>query len=50
MKKTYISPEVEIIKVQTMQMMAASLPIFEETVTDDMVLSPEMDDLDKYFE
>jgi hypothetical protein len=50
MKKIYLQPELEIIKVQTMQMMAASLPIVGTTVTDEDVLAPEMDDLDSYFE
>ena len=58
MKKIYLQPELEIIKVQTTQMMAASLPIINETVTDEDVLAPEMNldvltsemDLDSFFE
>ena len=35
MKKTYINPEIEIIKIQTTQMLAASLPLNDEVqVTD----------------
>jgi hypothetical protein len=49
MKKIYLQPNMEIVKVQTVQMMAASLPVYEETVTEEKVLAPEMD-LDAYFE
>ena len=34
MKKTYINPELEVVKIQTMQMMAASLTITDETISD----------------
>ncbi len=38
MKKTYINPELEVVKLQTMQMMAASLILDDDPsnyVTDD---------------
>ena len=44
MKKKYINPEIEVIKIQTMQMLAASdlLDISEETITDEAdLLAPE---------
>jgi hypothetical protein len=47
MKKTYINPEIEVIKIQTMQMLAASdlLDISEETITDEgNLLAPSFDD------
>ena len=47
MKKTYINPEIEVIKIQTMQMLAASdlLDISEETITDEgNLLAPSLDD------
>ena len=41
MKKTYINPEIEVLKIQTMQMLAASdlLDISEETITDEADLA-----------
>jgi hypothetical protein len=33
MKKTYINPELEVVKLQTMQMLAASLPVVDPTET-----------------
>lgn len=60
MKKIYIIPELEVVKVQTQQMLAAStLGIGENFTNGEEVLSPEMDldsyfdggaDLDKFFE
>ena len=62
MKKTYIIPELEVVKVQTQQMLAAStLGIIDSPNIDNpsAVLAPEMDlddyfdggaDLDKFFE
>ena len=46
MKKIYQSPFVEEVKLETCEMLAASLPVFDETVTGDDVLSPalEVDD------
>ena len=49
MKKKYINPEIEVIKIQTMQMLAASdlLDISEEAITDEAdLLAPEMDVFD----
>lgn len=45
MKKTYISPVVEEIRINTMQIIASSpMPISSETVTDESeVLSRELD-------
>ena len=44
MKKTYINPELEVVKMQTMQMMAASLILDDDPsnyVTDDSeILAP----------
>jgi len=36
MKKTYINPEMEVVKLQTMQMLAGSVTVqfTDETVTD----------------
>ena len=44
MKKTYINPEMEIVKIQTTQMLAASLPLNNEVqVTDPTeILAPGM--------
>ena len=33
MKKTYINPELEVVKLQTMQMLAASITISEESIS-----------------
>jgi hypothetical protein len=33
MKKTYINPELEVVKLQTTQMLAASLPVVDPTET-----------------
>ena len=47
MKKTYINPELEVVKLQTMQMLASSvnLGLSEETITDEEnLLSPSFDD------
>ena len=48
MKKTYINPEQEVVKLQTMQMLASSivnLGLSEETITDEEnLLSPSFDD------
>ena len=52
MKKTYIIPELEVVKVQTQQMLAAStLGIIDSPNIDNPndVLAPEMD-LDGYFD
>ena len=50
MKKTYIIPELEVVKVQTQQMLAASaLGIGTNYIADEEVLAPEMD-LDSYFD
>jgi hypothetical protein len=41
MKKIYLQPELEIIKVQTTQMMAASLPVnTSEEATGEEALAP----------
>ena len=46
MKKTYINPELEIVKIQTMQMMAASLVVDDDPgkVVDDIddLLAPSL--------
>ena len=34
MKKTYLNPELEIIKIQTMQMMAASITVDDNPIVD----------------
>ena len=46
MKKTYINPELEVVKLQTMQMLASSLILDDVTeVTDEVeVLAPELDE------
>lgn len=48
MKKTYINPELEVVKLQTMQMLASSivnLGLSEETITDEEnLLAPSFDD------
>ena len=48
MKKTYINPELEVIKIATQQMLASSivnLGLSEETITDEEnLLSPSFDD------
>ena len=33
MKKTYFNPELQVVKLQTMQMLAASLPMVDPTET-----------------
>ena len=59
MKKIYEEPQVEVIKIGTCAMIAASLPVFmDDTVSDEDVLAPDFDvdvltpqlDLDSYFE
>lgn len=50
MKKTYIIPELQVIRVQTQQMLAASIIVGEAfNSAGDEVLAPEMD-LDSYFD
>lgn len=50
MKKIYMIPEVEVVEVQTQQMLAASaLGIGQNFTAGDEVLAPEMD-LDSYFD
>jgi len=50
MKKIYMIPEVEVVEVQTQQMLAASaLGIGENFTAGEDVLAPEMD-LDSYFD
>jgi hypothetical protein len=50
MKKTYIIPELEVVKVQTQQMLAASaLGIGDNFTAGEDVLAPEMD-LDNFFD
>ena len=47
MKKTYINPELEVVKIATQQMLASSvnLGLSEETITDEEnLLSPSFDD------
>ena len=46
MKKTYINPELEVVKLQTMQMLAASLEVHDDvTITDDSeILAPSLGD------
>jgi hypothetical protein len=39
MKKTYMKPELEVLNVKCAQMIAASLPLNEETVNGGDVLS-----------
>ena len=34
MKKTYINPELEVVKLQTMQMLAASVGIVDDIIDD----------------
>jgi len=49
MKKTYINPELEVVKLQTMQMLAASSLSLNDDIqiTDDSeVLAPGVDDFD----
>ncbi len=49
MKKIYINPELEVVKLQTMQMLAASslsLNDDVEIVDDSEVLAPGVDDFD----
>ena len=47
MKKTYINPTLEVIKIQTQQMLASSLPGGGST---DQNLSREFDDDDSFFD
>ena len=50
MKKIYIIPELEVVKVQTQQMLAASALGIGDNFTDgEDVLAPEMD-LDNFFD
>jgi hypothetical protein len=42
MKKTYINPTMEVVRVQTRQMLAASAPMYNENATGDG-LAPEFD-------
>ncbi len=43
MKKTYINPQLEIVKLQTIGMLAASLPLSSTEVTDESeVLAPSL--------
>jgi hypothetical protein len=48
MKKTYINPELEVVKIATQQMLASSivnLGLSEETITDEEnLLAPSFDD------
>ena len=46
MKKTYINPEMEVVKLQTIGMLAASLPLSDDVmVTDESdVLAPSLGD------
>lgn len=49
MKKTYINPELEVVKLQTMQMLAASLILDDDPsnyVTDDSEILGREDDFD----
>lgn len=48
MKKTYINPELEVVKLQTMQMLAASLEVHDDiTITDESdLLAPGFDGFD----
>ena len=49
MKKTYINPELEVVKLQTMQMMAASLILDDDPsnyVTDDSEILGRENDFD----
>ena len=44
MKKTYINPELEVVKIQTMQMLAASDPILGDEFSEgDPILAPEQE-------
>ena len=50
MKKSYIIPELEVVRVQTQQMLAASIIVGEAFNSgSDEVLAPEMD-LDNFFD
>jgi hypothetical protein len=43
MKKTYINPTLEVVKLQTIGMLAASLPLSSTEVTDESeVLAPSL--------
>ena len=45
MKKTYINPTLEVVKLQTIGMLAASLPLSSTEVTDESeVLAPILGD------
>ena len=44
MKKTYINPELEVVKLQTMQMLAASIILNDEPIVDpDDIGAPSLD-------
>ena len=47
MKKTYINPEMEVVKLQTMQMLAASVTVsLEDEVVNDITFSGREDNYD----
>ncbi len=51
MKKEYISPELEAIRIQTMQMLAAStsLSLDELLVEDDVKIIPDTTPIEEFF-
>ena len=52
MKKTYINPELEVVKLQTMQMLAASLEVHDdvEITSEGDILAPGFDFEDDDFD
>ena len=42
MKKTYINPEMQVVEINTPVLLTGSLPVFNETVNEGDVLSPEL--------
>ncbi len=52
MKKEYIIPELEVVKIMTTGMLATSLLLDNslEIDAEEKILAPEMPDLDSYFD
>ena len=51
MKKTYISPELDVVKIMTTGMLATSSLTVSDSTVDEIndLLAPEMPELDNYF-
>lgn len=42
MKKTYINPEMQVVEINTPVLLTGSLPVFEDAVNGEDVLTPEL--------